>query len=133
MADCLNCKNCIRREIYDGQWGMFKFDRECSAKVSVIVNGKLNPWNMSCDKFEYGEPIIICMTNEEKQKYDTYYSPQLKNEDSKEVDNILLEDNLNNIEEKFKTLGIKIKKWNGKYKSWYQIFKELSKKWNKLK
>jgi acetate kinase len=133
MADCLNCKNCIRREVYDGQWGRFIYSRDCSAKVSVIANGKLNPWDMECDKFEYGEAKIVPMTEEEKQEYDTYYSPQPENENLKEICNTLSDDNLCNIEKKFKALGIKIRKWNGKYKSWYQILKELSKKWNKLK
>lgn len=69
MADCLNCKNCIREEVYDGQWGMFKFDKRCSVGIMVIKDGKINPWNMSCDKFEHGEPRITFMSLEEKRKY----------------------------------------------------------------
>lgn len=130
MADCLNCKNCIRYELYDGQWGMFKFDRYCSAKVSVIINGKINPWDMECDKFEYGEAKIVPITEEEKCKYDTYCpTPKYENNICK----ILAEERLEEVEKAFKSLGIKVKRWNGKYKSLYQVFKELSKKWNKLK
>jgi len=70
MADCLNCKHCIRYELYDGQWGMFKFDKKCSIGVSVIRNGKINPWDMECDKFEHGDPSIINMTDKEKQEND---------------------------------------------------------------
>lgn len=69
MADCLNCKNCVREEMYDYQWGMFIFDRECSANVRVIIDGEINPWSMVCDKFEYGESKIIPMTDEQKRKY----------------------------------------------------------------
>ena len=69
MADCLNCKNCIRQEVYDGQWGMFIFDKRCSSGVMVIKDGRINPWDMLCDKFEHGEPKIISMSKEEKRKY----------------------------------------------------------------
>lgn len=69
MANCLECKNCIRQEVYDGQWGMFKYDKRCSIGVRVIIDGRLNPWDALCDKFEYGEPKIFPMTNEEKRKY----------------------------------------------------------------
>jgi hypothetical protein len=69
MADCLNCKNCIREEVYDGQWGMFKFDKRCLVGVMVIKDGRINPWNMPCDKFEHGDAKIVSMSNEEKQKY----------------------------------------------------------------
>jgi len=69
MADCLNCKNCIRREVYDGQWGMFIWDKICSADVKVIKDGRINPWDMVCDKFEYGKPKIVPKTNKEKMKY----------------------------------------------------------------
>lgn len=130
MADCLNCKNCIRREVYDGQWGRFIYSRDCSAKVSVIANGKLNPWDMECDKFEYGEAKIVPMTEEEKCKYDTY-CPTPKYEDN--ICKILAEERLGEVEKAFKSLGIKVKRWNGKYKSLYKLLKELSKKWNKLK
>lgn len=68
-ADCLNCKYCIRYEYYDGQWGMFKYDKKCSAGVFVIIDGKINPWSMPCDKFEYGKPKIESMTDEEKRSY----------------------------------------------------------------
>jgi hypothetical protein len=68
-ADCLNCKHCIREEFYDGQWGMFKFDKKCSAGVFVIKDGRINPWDMSCDKFEHGNPKIDPMSEEGKRKY----------------------------------------------------------------
>ena len=68
-ADCLNCKHCIRYEYYDGQWGMFKYDKKCAAGVFVIIDGKINPWSMPCDKFEYGKPKIESMTEEEKRSY----------------------------------------------------------------
>lgn len=69
MAECLKCANCVRREVYDGQWGRFLFDKDCSAKVRVIKDGKLNPWDMICDKFELGEPKIVALTDEQKKKY----------------------------------------------------------------
>ena len=69
MADCLNCKNCIRQEVYDGQWGRFIFDKRCSANVRIIKDGRLNPWDMICDKLENGKPKIVPMTNEDKRKY----------------------------------------------------------------
>ena len=131
MADCLNCKNCIRFEVYDGQWGMFKFDKRCSANVSVIKDGRLNPWDMECNQFECGNPTIANMTDREKQEYDKYYIPKSENKDLKEINKILLEDNLDNIESRLKILGIKIRKWNGKYKSCYKVFKEIHKKWSK--
>lgn len=67
--DCLNCKNNIRKEIYDGQWGMFKYDRACLVGVRIIKDGKLNPWNEPCDKFEQGDNKIINLTDEEKRRY----------------------------------------------------------------
>jgi len=69
MADCLNCKNCVRKEVYDGQRGMFIYNKICSAGVMVIKDGKINPWDMSCDKFEYGKPKIVSMSDENKPKY----------------------------------------------------------------
>ena len=129
MADCLNCKNCIREEVYDGQWGKFLFSRNCSVGVSVIIDGKLNPWNMKCDKFEHGEVKVIRMAEEEKCKYSTYYSNE-KYEDN--IITVLAEGKLNDLEKKAKELGIKLKKWNGKYKSTYQVLKELSNKWDKI-
>lgn len=69
MADCLNCKECIRQEVYDGQWGMFKFDKKCSVGVKNIINGRTNPWDMPCDKFQHGESKIIFLTKEEKRRY----------------------------------------------------------------
>lgn len=69
MADCLNCKNYTRQEVYDGQWGMFKFQGICTVGVSVIINGRINPWDMPCDKIEYGEPKVVYMTDKEKRKY----------------------------------------------------------------
>lgn len=69
MADCLNCKKCIRYEVYDWQWGRFIFDKKCSVDVRVFIDGKLNPWDMLCDKFEHGEAKIIPMTDAEKRKY----------------------------------------------------------------
>jgi hypothetical protein len=69
MADCLNCKLCIREEVYDGQWGRFIFNKRCSSGVMVIKDGRINPWDMSCDKFEHGEAKIVLMSKEEKQKY----------------------------------------------------------------
>ena len=68
MTDCLNCKNCLRTEIYDGQWGRFIFIRECSVKALVIVNGRLVP-NNPCVKFEKGEPEFNYITDKEKGKY----------------------------------------------------------------
>ncbi len=125
MADCLNCKNCIRQEVYDGQWGRFIFDKRCSVGVSVIINGRLNPWNMVCDKFDMGEPQIIYKTEEEKRGYEeTYYSRNTQIS-TKELD-------IKETENTYKALGIKIRKWNGKYKSFYQLLEEVSKEWNKL-
>lgn len=69
MADCLNCINCIRLEVYDGQWGMFKYEKRCSVDIMVIKDGRINPWDMPCDKFEHGVPKIITMSKEEKRKY----------------------------------------------------------------
>ena len=69
MADCLNCKNCIRDEVYDQQWGMYIFNKRCSVGVRVIKDGKINPWDMICDKFKHGEPKIILADAEEKQRY----------------------------------------------------------------
>jgi hypothetical protein len=69
MADCLNCKNCIREEVYDGQWGRFIFDKRCLSNVRVIIDGRINPWSMSCDKFEHGNPKIVPMSDEEKHKF----------------------------------------------------------------
>lgn len=69
MPDCLNCKNNIRQEIYNQQWGMFQFYNRCSLGVKIIKDGKLNPWDIPCDKFEYGEPKIVSMTNEEKRRW----------------------------------------------------------------
>jgi len=69
MADCLNCVNCIRLEVYDGQWGRFIFDKRCSVDVMVIKNGRINPWDMSCDKFKHGEAKVVPMSKEEKRRY----------------------------------------------------------------
>lgn len=69
MADCLNCINCIRQEVYDGQWGRFQFSKRCSVGVLVIRDGKINPWDEPCNKLEYGEPKIVSMSKEEKRKY----------------------------------------------------------------
>ena len=127
MADCLNCKHCIRQEIYDGQWGMFYFDTRCSAGVFVIKDGKINPWDMPCDKFEHGEPVIRKMTDEEKQNYyPGYISP------SKNSGTTIVEGNFPEVVDTLKRARIKVKRWNGKYKSVYTILKEMSKKWSKL-
>lgn len=53
-------------------------------------------------------------------------------EQIKNINKILAEENINEIEKKLKEQGIKIRKWNGRYKTWYQIFKEINKKWNKI-
>jgi hypothetical protein len=70
LADCLNCKNCKRQETYDGEWGMFIFTRICLAGVSVVKNGRVNPWDMICDKFEHGEPKIVFLTEKQKRKFE---------------------------------------------------------------
>jgi len=49
-------------------------------------------------------------------------------EQIKNINKILAEENINEIEKKLKEQGIKIRKWNGRYKTWYQIFKEINKK-----
>jgi hypothetical protein len=69
MGDCLNCKKNIRQEVYNGQWGMFQFSNRCSIGVSIIKDGKVNPFSEPCDKFEYGEPQIRNMTEKEKNRY----------------------------------------------------------------
>jgi hypothetical protein len=69
LADCLKCKNCIRQEVYNGQWGMFHYTNICSVGVRVIINGKINPLDAPCDKIEYGEPTIKSITDEEKKSY----------------------------------------------------------------
>lgn len=69
MPDCLNCNKNVRQEIYDSQWGMFYFMNKCSVGVSIIKDGKINPFGAECDKFEYGKPKTKPMSEKEKQKY----------------------------------------------------------------
>lgn len=126
MADCLNCKHNIRYEYYDGQWGMFKYDKRCSAGVSVIIDGKLNPWSMECDLFELGNPRLEPMTEKEKQQYDPDF---FTHEDFQEKETPFQAEN---AVKAFAKLGIQIKNSEGAFRDMGDILDELSNTWNSL-
>lgn len=135
MADCLNCKNNIRTEIYDGQWGMFYFQNMCSLKVCIIKDGKINPWDATCNKFEYGEPKIEKMTKEEKQSYlPGYYEDAVTTNDI--IQDIIISPEISNNDKITKTEEL-LQKYNktiytkdGKYKPVVDVLEVISEIWN---
>ena len=132
LADCLNCKNNIRTEIYDGQWGMFYFQNMCSLKVCIIKDGKINPWSVTCNKFEYGKPKIEKMTIEEKQSYLPGYYEDTNNS----IQDIILTPETSNNDKTIKTEEL-LQKYNktiytkdGNYKPFINVLEMLSEIWN---
>jgi len=51
--ECLHCKNFIRKEVYNQQWGMNEYWSYCTIDMS---NKNIHA---DCNLFQFGEPIVI--------------------------------------------------------------------------
>ncbi len=62
---CLKCKNQLKEEVYNQQWGMIQFYSHCTLDIKKKVSDE-------CDEYVVGNPQIKYMSEKEKRKLPIY-------------------------------------------------------------